>query len=234
MRTHSSPGCLNSTRRDSSKLKHLLALAFLVLVPLAASAQPDASSVVHQLAAGRDLSTAEAQAQFADDVVCKLHSIDPRWGHLRKNPGQTQVHGHAEDAVLWLSDTPGQSVAVDFIGASGSPAARPTWQPDQPRYSSTDWVSPVGHNGCGSNPEPTPVPAPTVDLTPVIERLDNLTETVQAIISALQAIDAEQHEWTQITHLMLDRISQQQLQPLKGNVLGFGVTLRPVVAPDRP
>lgn len=210
-----------------------------ILLSLAlAMMQPNASGVVNQVAAGRDLSTADAQHRFADDVVCELHKLDPRWGHLKKNPGQTQVHGHAEDAVLWLADQPGQSVAVDFIGSAGSSAARPTWQPDSPRYSASDWISPINHNGCtASSPVPTPPSQPPnapVDLSAIEKSLEGISTTLVALAAQLDAIRAEQARVGDRVEIILqstDRIIQTQLNPhpeYRGRVLGFAVTLRPV------
>ena len=94
-----------------------------------------------------DLTTHAGPAAFVEAAVGARHAHDPRWGHLRKQPAQTNIHGHAEDSALYLSDTPGQSWAVDFIVDAGDPAARPGWQPDPaPYYSRSDWFSPVDHD----------------------------------------------------------------------------------------
>lgn len=106
-----------------------------------------------------DLKTHEGQAAFVDAVVVALHVKDRRWGHLRKKPGQTNIHGHAEDAALYLSDIPGQSVAVDFIGGAGGPNPTLQWNPDQPRYSRADWFPPSEHDQ-PSTPAPSPVKLP--------------------------------------------------------------------------
>lgn len=103
-----------------------------------------------------NLSTHEGQARFVDDVVWALHLQDRRWGHLKKSGSATNIHGHAEDAALYLSDTPGQSTAVDFIAGAGTPTARIAWQVDTPRYSQPDWLDPTLHD------PGVPVPPPVV------------------------------------------------------------------------
>lgn len=125
---------------------------------------PNDFAVVERVyhAGNYNLVTEEGQAAFVDAVVMALHAHDKRWGHLKKNPGQSNIHGHAEDAALYLSDTPGQSTAVDFIGGAGGPAPVVQWNPDQPRYSKSDWLDPKDHDTLQQPPAP-PVPpaAPT-------------------------------------------------------------------------
>ena len=73
-----------------------------------------------------NLKTEDGQGAFTDACVAMLHGIDERFGHLKKNASQSHVHGHGEDSVLYLSDEPGQSQAVDFIGGAGGPNPQPT------------------------------------------------------------------------------------------------------------
>lgn len=110
-------------------------------------AVPDFRSVPQKLFATGlyDLKSDDGQGAFVDAVVSTLHGLDERFGHLRKKPGQSQVHGHGEDAALYLSDTPGQSQAVDFIGGAGGPNPQPGWIVDSPRYSASDWIDPFDH-----------------------------------------------------------------------------------------
>ena len=76
-----------------------------------------------------DLKTHEGQGAFVDACVSTLHGIDKKFGHLKKKPGQTQVHGHGEDATLYkFSD--GSAQAVDFIGGAGGPNPQPGWGVD--------------------------------------------------------------------------------------------------------
>lgn len=103
-----------------------------------------------------NLKTHEGMGAFVDAVVSTLHAIDERWGHLKKKPGQTETHGHGEDAALYLSDEPGQSQAVDFVGGAGGPNPLPAWQVDAPRYSPSDWADPTEH-GFDAAPVPPPV-----------------------------------------------------------------------------
>lgn len=117
---------------------------------------PDMRYVPHALFATGfyNLKTHDGQGAFVDAVVSTLHGLDPRWGHLKKKAGQTAVHGHGEDAALYLSDEPGQSQAVDFVGGAGGPNPQPAWQVDVPRYSVSDWLRPTEHG--------TPAPPPVV------------------------------------------------------------------------
>ena len=119
---------------------------------------PDFRSVPQKLFATGlfDLRSEDGQGAFCDAVVSTLHGLDERWGHLRKKPGQTQVHGHGEDAALYLSDIPGQSQAVDFIGGAGGSNPQPGWIVDQPRYSAEDWIDPFDHGEHAPAPQPLP------------------------------------------------------------------------------
>lgn len=122
---------------------------------------PNDFPIVQQVyATGRyNLATHDGQAAFVDAVVLALHAKDAKWGHLKKHPGQTQIHGHGEDSALYLSDTPGQSCAVDFISGAGTAGARPGWIVDTPRYSASDWLDPTTHSVKPVEP-PKPVKPP--------------------------------------------------------------------------
>ena len=104
-----------------------------------------------------NLKTEEGQGAFTDAVVACLHASDERWGHLKKNPGQSHLHHHGEDSALYLSDTDGQSQAVDFIGGAGGPNPQPGWIVDAPRYSAKDWIDPFDHH-IGDVAPPPPAP----------------------------------------------------------------------------
>lgn len=103
-----------------------------------------------------DLRTHEGQGAFTDAVVAALHAKDERWGHLKKTASQTHVHGHGEDAALYLSDRDGESCAVDFIGGAGGPHPQPAWNVDAPRYSKKDWRDPFDHGYEQAPPPPPP------------------------------------------------------------------------------
>jgi hypothetical protein len=106
-----------------------------------------------------NLKTEEGQGAFTDAVVACLHASDERWGHLKKRGTQSNLHGHGEDSALYLSDTPGQSQAVDFIGGAGGPNPQPGWIVDEPRYSENDWIDPFDHRLNGSDPLPPRIPS---------------------------------------------------------------------------
>lgn len=92
-----------------------------------------------------NLTTHDGQAKYVDDAVMALHAHDPKWGHLRKFGGQTQIHGHAEDSALYNDGADGALQSVDFIANAGLPNAAPAWQPDTPRYSRSHWMHPQDH-----------------------------------------------------------------------------------------
>lgn len=93
-----------------------------------------------------DLKTHEGQGAFVDACVSAMHGIDKNFGHLKKKPGQTQVHGHAEDATLYKFGD-GTAQAVDFIGGAGGPNPQPAWGVDSggATYKDSDWIDPTQH-----------------------------------------------------------------------------------------
>jgi hypothetical protein len=106
-----------------------------------------------------DLTSHEGQAAFVDAVVCTLHGLDPNWGHLIKKPGQTDVHGHGEDAALYKLPN-GKATAVDFIGGAGGSNPQPGWIVDTFPYTHADWADPTDHGigEGGSSPSAPPPP----------------------------------------------------------------------------
>ena len=102
-----------------------------------------------------DLKTHEGQGAFVDACVSTLHALDENFGHLKKKPGQTQVHGHGEDATLYkLGD--GTAQAVDFIGGANGPNPQPGWGVDSsgPIYKDSDWLNPTQHAPAVVPPQP--------------------------------------------------------------------------------
>lgn len=96
-------------------------------------------------------------ARFVDDVVVALHGYDANWGHLKKKPGQTHLHGHGEDSALYKFPD-GTAWAVDFIGGAGGPNPTLRWGPDRIAfYTHKDWLDPADHEN-GDPPQP---PAPS-------------------------------------------------------------------------
>lgn len=94
-----------------------------------------------------DLTTKIGCGLFIEDAAYALHQVNSRWGHLKKPNslgGVNHWNHHGVDVVCYLSDTPGQTTAVDLIKAGESSAAEIGWNPDEPRYQSDDWYAPVG------------------------------------------------------------------------------------------
>jgi hypothetical protein len=180
-------------------------------------AAPNNYAIVEGVAGTRNwqMHTHEGLAQFTEAVVQALHKHDPRWGHLRKNPGQTQINGRAEDAALYLEDT-GLSQAIDFVAGANTSAARPAWQPDTPRYGKADWIDPDGgtyvpvpHPG-GTTPVPPPAPKPD----PIPPYPDEPTfwaqhekDVVAAYASVGRTIDSQSFRW--FTRVMYDIVAKR-------------------------
>lgn len=95
-------------------------------------------------------------------------------GHLKKNPGQTQYNGHANDAVLYNDGTGnpnGLLQAIDIIARAeqphpwkgevpndphtGNDPPEKNWGIDIPRYKESDWFAEPSNGG-------NPVPVNTV------------------------------------------------------------------------
>lgn len=227
-------------------MKRLLWAIVFLLVAIEALAQPNHRDTVESVfATGQfNLTTHDGQGAFVDAVVIALHLRDPRWGHLKKNPGQTQLHGHAEDAALYLSDTPGQSIAVDFIVGAGGPNPRVGWNPDIPRYSRADWYPPSEHDGSTDTDAGTGDGAPVkIDLSLVLARLDALSNQINALSLQIAAVSDRAESARVVAQDARNRIedvviavdlARQQLNrpPLYvGRILGMNVTFRPSIHP---
>jgi hypothetical protein len=93
-----------------------------------------------------DIGSHEGLRDYTEAAVTALHAHDPNWGHLRKNPGQTQIDGRGEDSALYrVPEANGKLRAVDFLIDAQLSTARPAWQPDpEPYYTASDWFAPLG------------------------------------------------------------------------------------------
>ena len=77
----------------------------------------------------------DGRGAFVEEVVMAMHDTDARWGHLKKDPGQTQYRGHATDSVNFKNDdgttaevfqiVTGSTTSWTFI--SRSDTNRPRW-----------------------------------------------------------------------------------------------------------
>lgn len=222
--------------------KLLWALAFLFLASTVFAQVPDQSATVRRVSLDYAIGTPAGLEDFVDASVCALHALDSRWGHLRKSGPQTQIHGHAHDGALYLSDTPGQSQFVDYVSAAGAPNASIGWGVDLPRYSRSDWLPP--HN-CAPVPAPEP-PPPAVDLSQVNLKLDELANLVRALSLQIEAATDAATSARLIAQSARDRIedtltavdlARQQINrpPIySGGFLGIPITLRPTVHPANP
>lgn len=131
---------------------------------------PNLFAIIERVAAASPLTAGQENCgRFTEACAIACHAADPRFGHLKKNPGQTQFNGHAVDALLF-KDT-GQ--AIDIIVGSKTDSPKPGWGVDIPRYSAADWLQPAGGEVPPVTPDPpkppdVPQPTPTV-LARVVE-----------------------------------------------------------------
>ncbi len=109
-----------------------------------------------------DLTTNQGCGEYMEDLVEHLRALGHvKVGHLKKNPGQTQWNGHANDALLYRQGDLVKYRAVDCIAAAEStdPLKPPSknFGIDEPRYTDADWTA---------KPQGEPVPTNTVPYTP--------------------------------------------------------------------
>jgi hypothetical protein len=210
-------------------LAALIGAFLFVSTPLSAQSLPNGFPTVQAVfATGQfTIDNHDGQSAFTDAVVCALNRVDNRWGNLRKNPGQTNIHGHAEDSVLYKYDD-GVAQSVDFIGGAGALGARPQWLPDIPRYTTADWSAP--HN-CGTVPPveippTTPPTVPVVDLSAVVASLARLEAALASVQNQLSSANEGLRNLSDRQEILISR--PFPVAPVyKGSVLGFAVTLRP-------
>jgi hypothetical protein len=107
-----------------------------------------------------NFSTNEGCGKYTEDAVKNAQDMGySKVGHLKKNPGQTQYNGHANDAFLYnepASETNDLLQAVDIIYAAeakppytpSNPAPDKNFGIDEPRYTEEDWsYEPQGEGG---------------------------------------------------------------------------------------
>ena len=176
---------------------------------------PNRYDVVVQLDAEGYFDRAATGDQRAASLFARLvaYRLNPTgaadsWGWLTKQPGETQVDGYAEDAIVYGS-TPSDLVnVVDLVVGAGAPGARIAWQAGKPRRPSNTWERPRplteaemdylkagsggggtgGGGGGGGGTQPTCQYQPT-DLGPVLARLAALEQAVQSLTDT--AVGAE-------------------------------------------
>lgn len=122
--------------------------------------KPLCDQFFHDRANEFDLTVNEGCGLYTEALVEYLRREGyDKVGHLKKNPGQTQYNGHANDAFLYREGDPILYRAVDIIGAAESTdpenPPKPNFGIDQPRYGEKDWMT-----------EPNSEPAPQPDVVP--------------------------------------------------------------------
>lgn len=101
-----------------------------------------------------NLKSHDGLGAFVDVVVSTLHAKDANWRHLKKKPGQAQLHGHGEDSMIYLLPN-NKAQAIDFVGGAGGSNPQPGWIVDSngPIYTHADGHEPDNH-GLGAAPPP--------------------------------------------------------------------------------
>lgn len=61
----------------------------------------------------------DGRGQFTEDCVKAMHDKDARFGHIDKNPGQNQYHGHAVDAIDFKNDDGETGEVYDIVTGAG-------------------------------------------------------------------------------------------------------------------
>ena len=129
---------------------------------------------------GHELVTKEGCGRFTHACALALNAADGNFGHLKKNPGQNQIDGHAVDAVLHRAT----GFAIDLISSSESDNAKPAWQVKEDlSYPASAWMlpqgavkEPTGGGGSGSGGTKDP-------------RVDSLIADVRSITQQLDGFD---------------------------------------------
>lgn len=109
-----------------------------------------------------NLTTNEGCGLYTEALVKHLRNMGHvKVGHLKKNPGQTQYNGHANDAFLYREEDPTLYRAVDIIGAAESTdpnnPPRKNFGIDEPRYTDEYWMA-TPNTGGGGSTTPNMVP----------------------------------------------------------------------------
>lgn len=123
------------------------------------AALPDFRSIVEQVFEGGtyNLTNLQGGGVFTQAVAKAVNAKDPRFKLLKKSTSRTHVldpkgRPVGADALLFV-EAPGRAIAVDIIGSSASPKAKPAWTWDRYkegaqkgqlayRYDETDAVEP--------------------------------------------------------------------------------------------
>lgn len=120
-----------------------------------------------------DLGTNEGCGEFTIAFKRMAEKIDPRIKLLKKNPGQTQYKGVANDAILYIDEPSGMNFAVDIIGRAEQPHPWKSeggnndnpegqWSLDSERRYPANY----GIDNPINNSIPVPTPAPTTNPFP--------------------------------------------------------------------
>jgi hypothetical protein len=91
-----------------------------------------------------NLATIEGCGKFTEDCCTALHTEHSQaWGHIDKDPGQNQYHGHAVDALMLLGNVGDTAAGIyDIIFSSASAEAKPVFNwVEPPNYE--DWIYPA-------------------------------------------------------------------------------------------
>ena len=125
---------------------------------------------------GWNLSNVAGCGAFTRAVAVEAHKDDPRFVMLRKKASRTHAVDakgrlHGADALLFV-ESASKAIAVDIIGSSASPDAKPSWTPEKDpktkqliyRYTAADGFAPDYGSVTPPKPEEPPAEPPTGDV----------------------------------------------------------------------
>jgi len=194
---------------------------------------PNRRAVVDEVYASApyDLTTKGGCGCFTEQVAFVLNAREPGdWFHLKKRGGQNQWNGHAVDAVLYKT-----GYAVDIIGSSESPNAKPSWHVDKaddggPRYANQPELYIVPTAGCvpGGGPTPGPDPEPPTPDPALEQRVARLEQTVAQQGAAIEILQRQLLE-LQIRYTVLEErvlVLEQAPPPPLPELVAEGTTGR--------
>lgn len=181
-------------------MKRLILALVFALSALPVYAQSNCLAVANAVAdqgyfdrcAGGDM---RACSLFARLVALQLNpGGDPNGaGWLTKSPGESNVDGYADDAIVFGQ---GQNNVYDLVGGSGAPGASVQCAGPFPRRPHNVWEAPRALSpgelaylkpggGIPPGPGPAPVPQP-VNLQPLLDAIAALSEKVDGLEATIR------------------------------------------------
>lgn len=157
---------------------------------------PNYRQIVDQVyATGQfNLTTLQGCGNFTRAVAVPVHKADARFVMLKKKASRTHVVDnkgrlHGADVLLFVDGA--KAIAIDIIGSSASPDAKPSWGPEKDpktkqliyRYAPADGFAP----DYATEPTPDPGPEPS-DQAERDRRLFAKLDQIVALINEIRAL----------------------------------------------